>query len=136
MRAANAAKKISEVRREAILSRWEAVREEEESFIEPFRKLSISKAMSYLEDLREITEKGGKILNQRIGNEKDMLRCAGPTCGKDLNGTRPNGMPLWIAKKDIRDKNHPEIIYSLYFCSEYCHNAFARKHQGAMGGTG
>lgn len=135
MRAANAAKKISTIRREAILSRWEAVRQEEDSFIEPFKTLPINQAMGYLERLRDITAEGGKILNQRIGNDKNKMRCSGPTCGKDLSGTRPNGMPLWIAKKDFRDDKIPELILSLYFCSESCHNMFARKHQGAMGGT-
>lgn len=136
MPAANTAKKISAIRREAVLSRWEAVREEVETFVEPFKTLPINKAMVYLDDLRDICEQGGHILNKRIGDDKKNMRCAGPTCGKDLSGVRPNGMPLWIAKKDIRDKTIPELIYSLYFCSEYCHNAFARKHQGAMGGTG
>lgn len=118
------------------MSRWEAVREEEESFIEPFRTLPLNKALVYLDDLRDITEQGGKILNQRIGDDKNKMRCSGPHCGKDLSGTRPNGMPLWIAKKDVRDEKSPELIFSLYFCSELCHNQFVRKHNGAMGGTG
>ena len=135
MPAANATKKISNIRREAVQSRWEAVREQEESFIEPFKTLPINKAMVYLDDLRHITEIGGHILNDRIGKDKNKMACSGPRCGKDLSGTRPNGMPLWIAKKDIRDKDIPNLIYSLYFCSELCHNQYVRAHNGAMGGT-
>jgi len=133
--AANAAKKISTIRSKAALSRWDAVREEEESFLEPFRSLPLNRALSYLEDLRAITEQGGHIINQRIGDDKNKMRCAGPRCGKDLSGLRPNGMPLWIAKKDIKDKNIPELIFSLYFCSPQCENAYVRQHNGAMGGT-
>src|SRR6266446_1299753 len=120
----------------AAMSRWERVEQERQQFMEPFLKLPIEEAMAYLESLRGIIEDGGHILNDRIGSDKNKMRCAGPRCGKDLSGLRPNGMPLWIAKKDIRDPNYPDIIRSLYFCSELCNNDFARKHMGAFGGTG
>jgi len=129
-------KSISIVRSEAAKSRWEAVKEERESYLAPFYELSIERAMAYLEDLRKICEQGGTILNDRIGNDKDRMRCAGPRCGKDLSGLRPNGMPLWIAKKDLRDRQHPEIIRSLYFCSSLCENSWARAAGGAAGGVG
>lgn len=127
---------ISVVRREAALTRWESVKEERAIYISPFLELPIERALAYLEDLRKICEEGGTILNDRIGNDKDRMRCAGPRCGKDLSGLRPNGMPLWIAKKDLRDKNNPEIIRSLYFCSSLCEQTWARFAGGAMGGTG
>lgn len=116
--------------------RWESVKKDRELWMSPFYVNSIENAMAYLEDLRKITEEGGHILNDRIGKDKSRMRCAGPHCGKDLSGTRPNGMPMWIAKKDLRDKDHPEIIRSLFFCSELCNNSWVRLHMGAMGGTG
>lgn len=116
--------------------RWESVKEDRELWMSPFYLQSIEKAMAYLEDLRKIVEEAGHIMNDRIGKDKARMRCAGPHCGKDLSGLRPNNMPMWIAKKDLRDRDHPEIIRSLYFCSELCNNTWARLHMGAMGGTG
>lgn len=116
--------------------RWESVREEQEKWLEPFYKLPIERAMAYLEDLRKICEQAGYIMNQRISNDPARMRCAGPRCGKDLSGLLPNGRPRWIAKKDLRDKEHPEIIRSLYFCSELCNNGWIRSTQGAGGTTG
>jgi len=120
----------------AAKQRWESVKEDRELWMSPFYLQSIEKAMVYLEDLRKIVEEGARILNDRIGKDASRMRCAGPRCGKDLSGTRPNGMPLSIAKKDLRDKNHPEIIRSLFFCCELCNNQWARIQGGGMGGDG
>ena len=133
---ARVTKHISEVRRDAILSRWESVQQEQKEWLMPFHELPLARAMAYLEDLRKITELAGAIINQRIGNEYRLMKCAGPHCGKDMSGTLSNGRPKWIAKKDLKDKNNPEIIHSLYFCSEICHNLWVRQQQGAMGGDG
>lgn len=120
----------------AAKQRWESVKEDRELWMSPFYLQSIEKAMNYLEDLRKIVEEGGHILNDRIGKDKARMRCAGPTCGRDLSGMRPNGMPMWIAKKDLRDKTHPEIIRSLFFCSVLCEQTWVRRAGGAMGGDG
>jgi hypothetical protein len=120
----------------AAKQRWESVKEDRELWMSPFYANSIEKAMAYLEDLRKIVEEGGHILNDRIGKDKSRMRCAGPTCGKDLSAMRPNGMPMWIAKKDLRDKDHPEIIRSLFFCSALCEQTWVRRAGGAMGGDG
>lgn len=122
--------------RERVMVRWESVREERDKWLEPFYKLPIERALAYLEDLRKICEIAGGVLNERIGNDPQRMRCAGPRCGKDLSGLLPNGRPRWIAKKDMRDKEHPEIIRSLFFCSELCNNSWVRATQGAGGTTG
>ena len=119
----------------AVRTRWDAVKEDRAQFISPFHSLPVADALSYLESLRKICEEGGHILNDRIGADKN-IKCAGPRCGKDLSGLRPNGMPPWVAKKDFHDKQNPEIIRSLYFCSEQCNNEWVRKHMGSMGGDG
>lgn len=129
------AKSLSAVRREAVQKRWEAVREDRAQFVAPFRELPVADALTYLETLRKICEEGGYILNERIGSDK-RIKCSGPRCGKDLSGNRPNGMPKWVAKKDFHDKVHPEIIRSLYFCSELCNNEWVHKQQGASGTDG
>lgn len=129
------AEHISEVRREAVLSRWESVQQERDNWLTPFRELSIERAMRYLEDLRVITTQAGHILNARI-NENKSIRCAGPGCTNDLTGVRPNGMPKWIAKKDFKDAQHPEIWHSLYFCTELCQNQWVKKQGGGSGGDG
>lgn len=121
--------------RQSVMVRWESVKQEREEWLVPFHKLSIERAMTYLEDLRDVCELAGGIMNERISKDPANMRCAGPRCGKDLSGLRPNGLPKWIAKKDLRDKNHPEIIRSLYFCSELCNNEWVRKTQGAGGTT-
>jgi len=126
----------SEHARKAVLARWESVKEEREEWLRPFYQLPINSAMAYLEDLRKICEDASRIMNQRIGDNKLAMRCAGPHCGIDLSGTNPNGRPKWIAKKDVRDPNHPEIIHSLYFCCELHHNEYVRMSQGSMGTTG
>lgn len=120
----------------AAKARWQSVKEEHELWMTPFYQLPIEEAMSYLEDLRRICEEGGTVMNDRIGKDPKKMRCSGVRCGKDLSGTTVNGRPKWIAKKDIRDKEHPEIIRSVYFCSEICHNSWVREQQGAMGGDG
>jgi hypothetical protein len=127
---------ISKVRTEAILARWESVRQEQQEWLKPFRELTIERAMAYLEDIRKICEQAGHILNDRISGDKARLKCSGPRCGKLLDGLNPNGRPKWIKKMDMRDKNNPEIIRSIYFCTELCANEWTRKQQGSMGGDG
>jgi hypothetical protein len=127
---------ISKVRTDAVMARWESVRQERANWIRPFAELSIERAMAYLEDLRKICEDAGHILNERINRTGSPVKCAGPRCGKDLSGTNPNGRPKWMAKKDYRDAKHTEIMHSLYFCSDSCANGFNRAHQGAQGGDG
>jgi hypothetical protein len=122
------------VRREAVLARWESVRQQEADWLKPFHDLPIDRAMAYLEDLRKVTEKAGHIMNERINADKNLMRCC--NCKADLSGLLPNGRPKYMGKFDLRDKQNPEIIRSLYVCSSACQNAFARKHQGALGGTG
>jgi hypothetical protein len=124
---------ISKVRTEAALARWDSVRQEKENWIAPFRELTIERAMAYLEDLRKICEDAGHILNARISEDKTKIRCANKRCKKDLNGLTPSGRPKWMAKKDFRDPNHPEIIRSLYFCNDTCNNDWLREQQGSMG---
>jgi hypothetical protein len=118
--------KIAGIRRAAVMERWKSVKEEQEKWIKPFEEQPVEIALRYLEDLRIICERGGTILNARINDNKN-IKCSGPRCGKDLTGTRPNGMPKWIAKMDFRDKNNPEIFHCLYYCSELCRNEFTRK---------
>jgi hypothetical protein len=127
---------ISKVRTEAALARWDSVKSEQEQWLKPFRELTIERAMAYLEDIRKICEQAGHILNARISQDKTKIKCAAPKCGRDLNGLTPAGRPKWMAKKDFRDKNHPEIIRSLYFCNDTCNNDWLRAQQGAMGGDG
>jgi hypothetical protein len=127
---------ISKVRTEAILVRWESVRKEVEEWLKPFYDLPIERAMFYLEDLRKICEQAGHVMNERISGDKARMKCAGPRCGKNLEGTNPSGRPKWLAKKDLRDAKNPEIIRSLYFCSEICHNQWVHAQQGAGGTDG
>lgn len=127
---------ISKVRTEAAMVRWESVRTEQEQWLKPFRELTIERAMAYLEDIRKICEQAGHILNDRISQDKTKIKCASKKCGKDLNGLTPSGRPKWMAKKDFRDKNHPEIIRSLYFCNDTCNNDWLRAQNGAAGGDG
>lgn len=126
---------ISEVRRKAVEMRWTQVKEDREQWTRPFHDLRIEKALEYHHDLQEIWEEGARIINERIGNQKDV-KCAGPSCGKDLTGLRPNGMPKWCAKKDFKDREYPDIIRSIYFCSELCHNQWVHSMQGGGGTDG
>ena len=119
--------RISGVKPERSRDRWESIRKEEEQWLRPFRELEVQVALRYLEDLRMVCEKAGNILNARI-NDNSNIKCAGPRCGHDLTGTRPNGMPKWIAKMDFKDKTNPEIFHCLYFCSELCKNEYTRKN--------
>ena len=128
--------RISKVRQEAALVRWDSVREQREQWLKPFRELPLDRAMPYLEDLRKICEDGGHILNERINHPSSPVKCAGPRCGKDLSGTNPSGRPKWIKTMYIKDAKNPEIGRSIYFCSEICSNAWARARQGSMGGDG
>jgi hypothetical protein len=119
--------RISGVRREAVRHRWESVKKEQEEWLKPFHELEVEVALRYLEDIRIICEKAGTILNARINDNKN-IKCSGPRCGKDLTGTRPNGMPKWIAKMDFKDKSNPNIFHCLYYCSELCRNEYTRAH--------
>jgi ribosomal protein L34E len=127
-------KRISMLRQEAILSRWESVRKEELAWMRPFSDLPLERALAYLEDLRKICEKAGHVINQRIGEDKGRMKCA--SCKKDLEGLTAAGRPKYLAKFDFRNKKNPEIFESIYLCSMLCQNNWARKHGGAMGGTG
>jgi|SRR5882724_7940732 len=122
--------------RKAALARWESVKEERDEWMSPFYQLPINQAMAYLEDLRKVCEDASRIMNQRIGEDKRTIRCAGPRCGIDLSGNNPSGRPKWIAKKDLRDPVHPEIIRSLYFCCVLHEQEYVRMSQGSMGTTG
>lgn len=126
---------ISEVRRKAVQLRWQQVKEDREDWIRPFNDLQIDKALEYHHDLQQIWEEGARILNDRIGNQKH-IKCSGPRCGKKLDGVRPNGMPLWVAKKDMKDPKRPGLVLSLYFCSELCNNEWVHKQQGGGGTDG
>lgn len=129
-------KKLSKMKRDAVMVRWESVKLQREQWLDPFYKLPLERAMVYLEDLRKVCEHAAYILNDRLGNDPNKMRCAGPRCGKDLSGLLFNGRPKWIAKKDIRDATHPEIIRSYYYCSELCHNLWIRAQGGGAGGDG
>jgi len=118
-----------------VFTRWESIRRERPLWMRPFSELPIDRAMAYLEDLRKLIEDAGHVLTQRIGDEKNYVRCSGPGCGISLAGTRPNGMPKYVAKWDFKDKKNPDIIKSIYFCSDLCTNNWTRTHNGAMGGT-
>jgi hypothetical protein len=126
---------ISEVRRKAVQMRWEQVKQDREDWIRPFHDLRIEKSLEYLTDLQRIWEEGSRIINDRLGNEKD-IKCSGPHCGKDLTGLKGNGMPKWIAKKDYKDIHKPGIIRSLYFCSEQCNNQWVHDQNGGGGTDG
>jgi hypothetical protein len=126
---------ISRVRREAVQMRWTQVKEDREQWTRPFHDLRIDKALEYLTDLQRIWEEGARIINDRMGNDKN-IRCSGPKCGKDMSGLKPNGLPKWIAKKDFKDPDKPGLIRSLYFCSELCHNEWVRGQQGSGGTDG
>src|SRR5580765_2959389 len=118
-----------------ILTRQESIRRERPLWMRPFHELPIERALAYLEDLRVLIEDAGHVLTQRIGNERGYLRCSGPGCGISLDGLRPNGMPKYVAKWDFKDKKNPDIIKSVYFCSDLCVNNWNRSKGGAMGGT-
>ena len=120
---------ISQVRHDAAMSRWESVQKEKEVWIIPFRKLDVERALRYLEDLRIICAEAGTILNERL-NAGTKIMCAGPKCKNDLTGLKSNGMPKWIAKKDFKDRNNPEITRALYFCSPLCDQEFIRSQMG------
>jgi hypothetical protein len=119
------ARKMAGVKREAPKNRWESIKNEHEQWIKPFKELPVEVALRYLEDLRIVCSKGGEILNMRI-NDNTKIKCSGPRCGNDLTGTRPNGMPKWIAKMDFKDRTNPEIFHCLYFCCELCKNEYTR----------
>lgn len=129
---------LSDKRRAAVGARWAAVREERDRWITPFHDLKLDAALAYLEDLRNIVEEGGNIINERINGDK-RCKCSGPKCGKDLTGLRPNGMPRWVSKMDLRDPRNPigkdGRIHTVpyYFCSEQCYNMFMRNAGGALG---
>lgn len=125
-------KHISEVRRKAVEMRWTQVKEDREDWIRPFHDLRIEKSLEYLTDLQHIWEEGSRIINERLGNEKN-IKCSGPHCGKNLTGLRENGMVKWVAKKDMKDPDHPGVIKSLYFCSEICNNEWTKKQLGMAG---
>lgn len=128
----------AEAARTAANARWQAVKDDRAQFVEPFHSLPIDGALSYLTDLRAIVEEGGNIVNHRINSDKH-IKCAGPRCGKSLEGDGPNGRPKWVSKIDVRDHNNPagadrkEHFRSFYFCSELHYNEFMRLHGGAMG---
>lgn len=124
--------KNSEIRRAAIRARWESVRDEHDRWLLPFYDLKIDRALQYLEDLRRITEEGGAILNERINGQKN-IKCAGPRCGKSVEGTRPNGMPLWISTMVLKDPKQPDLQRRIYFCSELCYNQYVRNAGGSLG---
>lgn len=128
-------KRIRRIQHNNLLSREESLRREKPIWLRPFREKPIDRALAYLEDLRKLCEDAGHILNERISQEKD-LRCSGPGCGRSLDGLQPNGMPKWINKTDVRDKNHPEIIRPLYFCSELCWNGWMRSKGPNAGAHG
>jgi hypothetical protein len=128
-------KHISEVRKKAVELRWQQVKEDRENWMRPFHDLRIDKALEYLTDLQRIWEEGARVINERMGDDKN-IKCSGPHCGKNLSGIRPNGMPKWIAKKDFNDVKHPGVIKSIYFCSELCNNTWVHDQQGAGGTDG
>lgn len=120
---------LSQIRHNAVMSRWESVREEKDQWMIPFHKLDVERALRYLEDLRIICAEAGAILNERI-NAGTKIKCSGPRCGMDLTGLKPNGLPKWIAKKDFKDVNNPEIWHTRFFCSSLCDNEFIRSQVG------
>lgn len=120
---------LSQIRHNAVMSRWESVQKEKEQWMIPFHKLDVERALRYLEDLRIICAEAGAIINERL-NSGVKIKCSGPHCGNDLTGLKNNGMPKWIAKKDYKDKNNPEITRSLYFCSPLCDQEFIRAQMG------
>jgi ribosomal protein L34E len=127
-------RKIRKMKQQAVRVRWDAVKEQHEEFLEPFYKWSIDKAMEHLEVIRKFTEEAATVMNDRISKDPRKEKCA--ICGKDLSGTQPNGRPKWIAKKDFKDKNHPEITHSFYYCSELHHNQWVAKQGGWAGNDG
>ena len=120
--------------RRAVLARWDSVREEREIWIHPFEDLALDRALRYLEDLRAICEAGGKIIDDRINSDK-RIKCAGPKCGKSLEGLKPNGMPKWVSKEDYKDSKTGGWR-SRFFCSELCKNSWVRFQQGGGGSDG
>ncbi len=127
-------KQIAAVRAAAVMSRWESVRAEKEKWLEPFHKLPLERALSYLDDLRKITEAAGFIVNARINDPNNAIFCE--TCKKDVSGRAPNGQVKWIAQKYIKNERNPQLGRNIHFCSELCHNKWVHGHMGAMGGDG
>jgi hypothetical protein len=127
-------KHISEVRRKAVEARWDQVKDDRDNWMRPFHDLRIDRALEYLTDLQRIWEEGSRIINDRLGNEKN-IKCSGPHCGKNLTGLRENGMVKWIAKRDFKDPQRPGIIRSTYFCSELCLNEHIKSQGGGAGTT-
>lgn len=138
-------KSLSEVRRDAALSRWDSVKQEKENWLKPFRELEVSRALSYLEDLRKITEEAGKIINSRMSESKSRQVCVNvlfklrvATCRKDVSDRQGHGgmlVPGYVWRGVYRDENNPDIMHEYYACSAECQNAFMRKGGGGMGGT-
>lgn len=128
----------AEAARTAANARWQSVKEDRAQFVEPFRTLEIDAALLYLNNLRSIVEEGGNIVNERINSDKH-IKCAGPRCGKNLEGDGPNGKPRWVSQIVLRDTNNPagadrkEHFISVYFCSELCHNYYVKEKGGGMG---
>jgi hypothetical protein len=124
--------------RRVVRARWDAVRFAHEQYMSPFRDESVEDAMRYLEELRKVCEEGAKIMNERINDYNKPKFCSGPNCKKSVDDRvdgRGNHHPGWVSQKVLKDPDNPGIMRTLFFCSELCDNAFARKHNGAMGGT-
>jgi hypothetical protein len=100
--------------------------------LEPYRTLPLEDAMPMLERLREFESAAGKILDERIGADRARQRCA--TCKKDLSKERVPGRPDWVSNPSFYDPK-TGTHFTLYFCSNVCYNAWARRKQGAMGAT-
>jgi hypothetical protein len=114
----------------ALKARYDSVREEREEWMKPFYSLPVDRAMAYLEDLRKICESAGTIMNERISKDTRNMLCA-CGCGKDLSGLKPNGLPKWCKKMDLKDKKHPEIWHSLYFAEAICVEKYTRYQQAS-----
>ena len=128
----------NELKRAASMARWDSIDEERELWLRPFRELPEERAMRYLESVRKIGEEGGKILNERINDSKKVKKCAWRKCRKVIVDRQvgPNQMvPGWIAQVVEKDKRHPEIHRSFFFCSELCKNQWTREGDGARGST-
>lgn len=132
-------KEKSELKRAATMARWDSVEDERDLWIRPFRELPPERALRYLETLRSVCEEGGKIVNTRINDDKKPKHCAWRKCKKLIVDRQvgPNTtVPGWIAQVVEKDKRHPEIHRSLFFCSELCKNQWTREGDGARGSTG
>lgn len=125
---------ISKIRQAAVLSRWDSVRDEKEKWLDPFHKLPIDRALVYLDDLRKVVIAASDIINARINNPKNGMKCE--TCGKDLSAVRSDGRVSYMAVKFLKNERKPELSRNAYWCSELCNNKWVHKHFGAMGGDG